>query len=97
MSVKHHDRCATQNASEPENTCDCQPNSSFAAPDGSANLGEFTKASGQVRQCRLLWKTRRGLLKVQYVERGQTLVCYIAPDEFRPDSPNAELSDSRPL
>lgn len=62
---------------------------------GSVDLGEFTKANGQRRQCRVLWKTRRGLLKVTYVERGQTLVGYISPEEFRPDSPNNEVTDQR--
>jgi hypothetical protein len=66
----------------------CERCRELSPAHGSANLGEFTKASGQVRQCRAIWLTRRGLLKVQYVERGQTLVGYITPNEFRPDSPN---------
>jgi len=35
MSVKHHPSCATQNAAETENTCDCQARSSLAAKPGS--------------------------------------------------------------
>ena len=57
---------------------------------GSANLGEFTDGYGQVRQCRVLWKTRKGVrvLKIQYVARNKTVIGFIAPHEFRPDSPN---------
>lgn len=45
-------------------------------------LGEFTKANGRVRKCRVIGRSKGDLI-VQYSERGQTLVCYIRPDEFR--------------
>ena len=35
MSVKHHPTSATQQASEPENTCDCEARISFVPAPGS--------------------------------------------------------------
>lgn len=57
-------------------------------------IGEFTDAKGNSRQCISLGVLKsgccKGLLKIRYRRKGQSVVGYITPEEFRPDTRSRE-------
>ena len=76
MSVKHHNSCATQQPSEPENTCDCKAGSSLAAPSGSVTPDALIVAFVQgaqyweyLRAGCTMWSDDRDMMERAAIER----------------------------
>ncbi len=78
----------------PPTTPDCNRDApaSFAAPSGSATVGEFTDSRGRVRQCEVIGVLEDcdELLKIRYVRNGRVVIGYLLRCQFRADARRRE-------